>query len=107
MIAIRLVRLIESHCDELSENLVEKLLADSRTSDLRNIPVNELRGRIHELLQHLSEWLLTKTTGDIESKYVALGTRRLHKACLCPTSHGHSCAPKNTFGPFCSARGFC
>jgi hypothetical protein len=76
MIAIRLVRLIESHCDELSENLVEKLLADSRTSDLRKIPVNELRGRIHELLQHLSEWLLTKTTGDIESKYVALGTRR-------------------------------
>ena len=107
MIAIRLVRLIESHCDELSENLVEKLLADSRTSDLRKIPVNELRGRIHELLQHLSEWLLTKTTGDIESKYVALGTRRSAQGVSLSDFSWHSCAPKNTSGPFCSARGFC
>jgi len=76
MIALRLVHLIESHCDELTEDLVEKLLADSRTRDLQKIPANELRGRIHELLQHLSEWLLHKTTGDIESQYVALGSRR-------------------------------
>jgi len=76
MIALRLVRLIENHSDELTENLVQTLLADSRTSDLQKIPANELRDRIHELLQHFSEWLLHKTTGDIESKYVALGTRR-------------------------------
>ena len=43
---------------------------------MRKIPAHELRERIHELLQHLSDWLLLKTPGDIESRYVALGRRR-------------------------------
>jgi hypothetical protein len=76
MIALRLVRLIESHCDALTEDLVEKLLAASRTGDMRKIPVAELRQRLHELLQHLSEWLLNKSSQDIEAQYRALGTRR-------------------------------
>ena len=76
MIALRLVRLIESHSDELTEKLVNKLLVDPRTHDMHRVPATELRERIHELLQHLSDWLLNKTTSDIESKYVALGRRR-------------------------------
>ena len=76
MIALRLVRLIENHSDDLTEKLVHKLLTDPRTHDMDKIPTHELRERIHELLQHLGEWLLNKTTGDIESKYVALGRRR-------------------------------
>jgi hypothetical protein len=76
MIALRLVRLIETHCDDLTEKLVKKLLSDSHTSDLRKVPKSELRDRIHELLQHLSDWLLNKTPADIESKYISLGKRR-------------------------------
>ena len=76
MIALRLVHLIENHADELAQGLIEKLQRSSRTSDLRKVPAGELRGRIHEILDHLSEWLLTKTTADIEQRYREIGTRR-------------------------------
>ena len=76
MIALRLVRLIESHSNQLTEDLVQKLLTDSRTQDMHKVPLNEVRERIQELLQHLSDWLLNKTTHDIESRYMTLGARR-------------------------------
>jgi hypothetical protein len=59
MISLGLVRLIEVHSDELAAELVAKLESSSCTSDLHKVPVEELRRRIHEILQHLSEWLLT------------------------------------------------
>jgi hypothetical protein len=76
MISLRLVQLIERHSDELATELVAKLEASSRTSDLHKVPVEELQRRIHEILQHLSEWLLTKTGHDIEQRYFEIGERR-------------------------------
>ena len=76
MISLRLIRLIESHSDELADELVAKLERCSRTADLHKVPVEELRGRIHEILRHLSEWLLTKTGHDIEQRYFEIGERR-------------------------------
>jgi hypothetical protein len=40
------------------------------------VPVDELRRQIEEILQHLSEWLLTKTGDDIEQRFFELGERR-------------------------------
>jgi hypothetical protein len=76
MIALKLVRLIENHCEELTETLIVELQASARTADLRKVPAEELRGRIHEILQHLNEWLLTKTGRDIEKHYREIGERR-------------------------------
>ena len=76
MIALRLVRLIENHSDELAKDLVEKLQTSARTSDMQKVPEAELRSRIHEILEHLGEWLLTKTGSDIEIRYRDLGARR-------------------------------
>lgn len=76
MIALRLVRLIETHSEELAEGLTQKLLASDRTSDLRKVPANELHQRCHEIYRNLSAWLLTKTEHDIEHVYKALGARR-------------------------------
>ena len=76
MIALRLVRLIENHSDELAKDLVEKLQTSARTSDMQKVPEAELRSRIHEILEHLEEWLLTKTGSDIEVRYRDLGARR-------------------------------
>src|SRR2546430_13513500 len=67
MIALRLVRLIERHADNLAEELIEKLRASARTSDMEKVPEAELRSRIHEILEHLGEWLLTKTGSDVDS----------------------------------------
>jgi hypothetical protein len=76
MISLRLVRLIEVHSEELAAELVAKLEKSSHTSDLQKVPVGELRRRIHEVLQHFSEWLLTKTGHDIEQRYFEVGERR-------------------------------
>src|SRR5437762_4132246 len=76
MIALRLVRLIERHANNLAEELIEKLRASARTSDMQKVPEAELRSRIHEILEHLGEWLLTKTGSDVEIRYRDLGARR-------------------------------
>jgi hypothetical protein len=76
MIALRLVRLIEHHSDELAAELVVKLETSSRTADLRKVPIDELRRRLQETLRHLSEWLLTKTGRDVERRYFEIGGRR-------------------------------
>lgn len=76
MIALGLVRLIERNSDELVAELIAKLEISSRTTDLRKVPVEELRRGIQEILRHLGEWLLTKTAQDIEKRYWELGERR-------------------------------
>lgn len=76
MIALRLVRLIETHSEELAEGLTRKLLSSDRTRDLRRVPAHELHQRCHEIYRNLSDWLLTKTEHDIESLYRGLGARR-------------------------------
>jgi hypothetical protein len=76
MIALRLVRLIETHSEELAEGLTQKLLSSDRTRDLRKVPANELHHRCHEIYRNLSDWLLTKTENDLEVVYKALGARR-------------------------------
>jgi hypothetical protein len=67
---------IERHSDEIAAELVTELGTSLRAADLRKVPVDELRRQIEEILQHLSEWLLTKTGHDIEQRFFELGERR-------------------------------
>ena len=76
MIALRLVRLIESHSEELAESLLNKLERSSRAADLKKVPGREIRERTREVYRNLSDWILTKTDDDIENVYKALGRRR-------------------------------
>jgi hypothetical protein len=77
MVANRLVRLIESHCEELSEGLVTKLHRSERTVDYRHIPAHELKSAVLEVYRNLGEWLLSKTETDVELRYRELGKRRM------------------------------
>ncbi len=76
MIALRLVHLIESHSEELAESLLHKLERSNRAACLRKVPRHEIRERVRDVYQNLSDWLLTKTDEDIERVYVPLGRRR-------------------------------
>jgi len=76
MIALRLVRLIESHSEQLVESLVHKIERSSRAADLKKIPPQEVRERAREVYRNLSDWILTKTGDDIERVYKPLGRRR-------------------------------
>jgi hypothetical protein len=76
MIAVRLVRLIEQHSDELTEELMHKFQTSLRTNDLRKVPVQELRNRSNEILRNLGEWLLSRSDSDIERRYRQIGALR-------------------------------
>ena len=76
MIAVRLVRLIEEKSDDLTDRLLAKFYASPRTRDLRKVPEHELRVRTQEILGHLSDWLLDKSSPDIERRYREIGAVR-------------------------------
>jgi len=76
VIALRLVRLIESHSEELAESLLHKLERSTRAADLKKVPAREIQERTREVYRNLSDWILTKTDDDIEKVYQALGRRR-------------------------------
>jgi hypothetical protein len=76
MIAVRLVRLIEKHSDELTDELLNKFQTSPRTSELRKVPVQELRNRSYEILRNLSVWLLSKSDHEVERRYLEIGALR-------------------------------
>jgi hypothetical protein len=76
MLATRLVHLIESHADLLSQNLIKKLENDPRCADLRKVSAHELRARTYEVYRNLGDWLLGKTEHEVEQVYSQLGERR-------------------------------
>ncbi len=76
LLAYRLVRLIESHSDQLAEGALEKLKTCPKTSSFRDLPADEFKKRVHEIYASLGDWLLGKTEADIEHRYVEIGKRR-------------------------------
>lgn len=76
MMAIRLVRLIETHADRLSHGLLHKFQHAHHCADLKKVPAAELKDRSYEIYRNLSEWLTAKSESEIEHRYIALGQRR-------------------------------
>ena len=76
MLAVRLVRLIENHIEQLSRDLSEKVWSSHRCSDLSKVPVNELQARTHEIYRNLSDWLLDMADAQVERRYTELGAVR-------------------------------
>ena len=76
MLAMRLVRLIESHSEQLARDLSEKVWNSPRCSDLRKVPAIELEARTREIYRNLSDWLMGKTEADVERRYTELGATR-------------------------------
>lgn len=77
MFAVRLVQLIESHADKLSEGLMRKLEHADQARDLMaKVPHDELKRRTYEIFRNLNEWLVNKTESEVEERYVGLGARR-------------------------------
>ena len=77
MFAVRMMQLIETHADVLSEGLARKMRTAPQCQELlRKVPADELKRRSQEIYCHLGEWLTSKTESEIEERYVGLGIRR-------------------------------
>lgn len=75
----RLVRLIETHSEELANKLLERVQASPSTRGYQKVPSAELHDRVFEIYVHLGEWLLGRREVDIERRYVEIGARRFHQ----------------------------
>ena len=76
MLSLRLVRLIESHSEELALGLTQQVRDSERTSDFKEIPRDELRLAAAEVYRNLEEWLLQKKEEDIGKRFRTIAARR-------------------------------
>jgi len=77
MFAFRLIQLIETRSERLSEGLMDRLKKNDRCIELlRRVPSDELCRRSHEIYGNLNDWLRNKTESEIEERYTGLGLRR-------------------------------
>ena len=76
MLSYRLVRLIETHAEELADGLERKVMASLPLRAFRAIPKHELRERVYEIYRNLGSWLLGESDTQIEQRYREIGGRR-------------------------------
>lgn len=76
MLAYRLVRLMETHAEELATSLLGRVAASPWCAAYGSVPENDLRERVGEVYRRLGEWLLGKSEFDIEQHYREIGRRR-------------------------------
>jgi hypothetical protein len=80
MFALRLVQLIEHNADKLADGLIQRLKhSDACTEMLSSVPEHELKNRAFEIYRNLTEWMLNKTEGEVEERYIGIGARRAHQ----------------------------
>lgn len=73
----RLVKLIESHADELSRNLLRDLRKRDSTSTFHTYDEKEIYERAFNVYSHLGKWISRETTKEeIAKRYTALGAKR-------------------------------
>ena len=76
MLAYRLLRLVETHSDELAACLLERTSHSPLLPSYSHVPLEDLKERVHEIYQHLAEWLLGKGEMDVEKRYLEIGAQR-------------------------------
>ncbi len=79
MLAYKLVRLIETHSESLTATLLHKVQTSELTPSYRHVPAEDLKNRVGEIYSHLGEWLLGKSTFDIERRYEEIGACRVQQ----------------------------
>ncbi len=76
MLSTRLVRLIESHADDLTRGLVAHLKSHPRTPSYHRFSDAELHNRAYNVYHNLGGWVAGKREEEIGEAYEELGRRR-------------------------------
>jgi hypothetical protein len=94
MRAPKLVQLMKSKATDLSEELVRRIRASAKCKELLlKVPESEQKQQGLEIFEDLTRWLSNESDSIIESRYVALGTRRAgQKVPVCELSWAISIA---------------
>jgi hypothetical protein len=76
MLSTRLVKMIESHAEDLTRGVVGDLQQNPKTPTYGNLPTEALYHRVHEVFRDLGQWLEYKPDETMKGWYGDLGRRR-------------------------------
>ena len=76
MTLYRLVKLIETHSNELASALLNRVRSSEATADSYLVPDDDLKGHVYEIYRHLGDWLISRDEFDLEQRYEKIGARR-------------------------------
>jgi len=76
MLSGRLIRIIETHAEELTRGAVKKLQTSPRTGSYHGLRPDELYERVYAVYHDLGDWLAEKPDHAIRAWYNELGERR-------------------------------
>jgi len=76
MLALRLVRMIEAHSEELSKRLVQRIRESHYITAYNKLDDDELREVAAEVYTHLGAWLMERTEKDIEGFFSRRAAKR-------------------------------
>jgi hypothetical protein len=76
MISQRLIEQIHESANRLTNDLIERLHTDPRSTAYRTIPRDRLIALKDDLYLHLGRWLSRRSKSAIKSRYVRLGRER-------------------------------
>jgi hypothetical protein len=74
-----LMRLIETHAEELTDRVIQAVRTNPRTSFLHAVSEAELKRRGFDLYHNLSRWLAEKSEAEIEATYRENGRKRFRE----------------------------
>ena len=76
MLSTRLIRLIETHADELASGLVAHLKTHPRTPSLHHFSEERLRDPAFAIYRHLGDWLSGQQEEELRKTYERFGEQR-------------------------------
>jgi len=76
MLSDRLVRMIETHADELTRALVDDLQSNPRTAAYHRLSRETIHHRTYHVYKDLGLWLSSKAEEDIDANFTELGNKR-------------------------------
>jgi hypothetical protein len=76
MISSKLVKMIEEHAEQLTQEFLNDVTTNPKTSSYHDVSTDEIHNRTYDVYKNLSDWLMDKTEKDVEQKYLSLGRRR-------------------------------
>ena len=77
MFAHKFIGHVDTHADQLCEELMQKFRRSDRCRELlHKVPVEEQKQSTREIYRNLTDWLLNNTESVTEDRYVNLGMRR-------------------------------
>ena len=79
MLTSRLIQLIETHAESLTNEAVQDVLTNEGTSSFRRVPIAELRPRIAALYQNLGKWIGNPSDEAIRKEYEEWGRTRFRQ----------------------------